>query len=156
MAKRQQNLLMVIADGEHARFVRPAEDNGLHTQYALNSSAAGLRSADRGSDHPGAAFHSGASAHHAVAPRHDPHVLAEEEFARSVAAQVNVEVKRSDELELVLVAPPHTLAILQEELDAVARSRVLGALAKDLVKVPNERLQPHLKTWVRPVHHTPL
>lgn len=58
---RSRNLLIVIADGEHVRFVRPAEDNALHSE----APAQHQRSADLGGDHPGAS--TGSSAHHALA-----------------------------------------------------------------------------------------
>src|SRR5271155_1108245 len=73
---KDRNLLIVVADGEHVRFVRPAADNALHSEAELDSPAAHKQSADLGSDHPGASMHTGSSAHHALAPRHDPHALA--------------------------------------------------------------------------------
>lgn len=146
------DLLILIADGEHARFVRPAADHALHTQEAIDSPAAHQRSADLGSDRPGAAFHSTSTAHHAVAPRHDPHDLAKEHFAKDLAARLNQAAAQDAFAALVLVAPPHTLATIQAGLDATARGRVVGALDKDLVKTPDHELGPHLRDWVRPVH----
>ncbi len=32
-----RKLLIVIADGEHVRYARPALDNGLHTSMSLDS-----------------------------------------------------------------------------------------------------------------------
>jgi hypothetical protein len=71
-----RNMLIVIAGGEHARIVRPAEDYALHTRTVMDSSTSGRRSADLSSDRPGAAFHTGSTAHHAMTPRHDPHTMA--------------------------------------------------------------------------------
>lgn len=147
-----RNLLFVIADGEHARFVRPAADNALHTQEDVDSPAAHQRSADLGSDRPGASFHSTSTAHHAVAPRHDPHDLAKDRFARDLAARLNGAAARGAFTELVLVAPAHTLNTIQAELDASARGRVIGTLDKDLVKTPDHELAAHLHDWARPVH----
>jgi hypothetical protein len=47
---------------------------------------------------------------------------------------------------LSIVAPSRALASLQESLGPAARSRLLGTLAKDLVKVPDEEIPDHL-TW---------
>ncbi len=149
---KDRNLLIVIADGEHARFVRPAGDNALHTQQEIDSPTAHQRSADLRSDRPGAAFHTGSTAHHAVQPRHDPHTLEKAAFARGLAGQLNEGAATGVFEELVLVAPAHTMAALEAELDAAARHRVVGRLDKDLIKTPDHELQPHLHEWVRPVH----
>ncbi len=53
---------------------------------------------------------------------------------------------------LVIAAPPHSLAAIREKLQVGAEARVIGTLAKDLVKVPDQELSEHFKTWVRPVH----
>jgi protein required for attachment to host cells len=47
---------------------------------------------------------------------------------------------------LALVAPPRALADLRAALGPSARSRLVGVLAKDLVKVPDHEIPPHL-TW---------
>jgi hypothetical protein len=64
-------LRIVIADGEHVRFVQPDVDNVLRTIGSLDSASAHLRSRDIGSDRPGRSFESGAGARHAVGQRHD-------------------------------------------------------------------------------------
>ncbi len=152
---RDRNILFVIADGEHARFVRPAADNALHTQADIDSPTAHLRSADLGADRPGATFHSGSTAHHGVQPKHDPHDLEKAKFARDLAARLNDAAAKGGFEELVLVAPPHTLNAIQAELSVVARERVIGTLDKDLVKTPDHELWPHVHAWVRPTHRQP-
>jgi protein required for attachment to host cells len=145
-----QKLLLVIADGEHVRFVRPAGDGALHSDATMNSDAAHKRSSDLGSDHPGASLHSGSSAHHALAPRHDLHLQEKLKFAQAVAGQVNAAVHTFDEL--VIVAPPHTLAAIREALDVTTDAKITGTLQKDLVKTPDDALWPHVRHWVRPAH----
>ncbi|MDR3529156.1 MAG: host attachment protein [Rhodopila sp.] len=146
--------MIVVADGEHVRFVRPAEDNALHSDTALDSVSAHKRSSDIGSDHPGAAMHTGSSAHHALAPRHDPKALEKEEFAHLVAHELNAAAARDAFDELVVVAPAHTLHAIREALDTRTEARVVGTLAKDLVNTPDSELWPHVRAWVRPVHRT--
>jgi protein required for attachment to host cells len=145
-----RKLLFAIADGEHVRFVRPAEDNALHADAAMDSFTAHRRSADLGSDHPGASYHTGSSAHHALTPRHDMHMQAKEKFAQAVAAQLNAAADAFDEL--VIVAPPHTLSAIRQELNTATDAKVIGTLAKDLVKTPDDELWPHVRSWIRPVH----
>jgi len=153
---QHSKILLVIADGEHVRFVRPDADNGLHSDASLDSFSAHQRSAELGSDRPGASFHSGSSVHHALAPRHDPHLLEKEKFARAVAAHLNdADVGKTFD-ELVIVAPPHTLNVIRGELRAETAAKLVGVLQKDLVKTPDDALWPHVSTWVRPVHRAAL
>ncbi len=51
---KHHKLLVVVADGEHARFVRPALDNSLHSEIRLES----------------------ATAHHGAAPGQEGHARA--------------------------------------------------------------------------------
>ena len=48
-----KNLGFVLADHEHARLVRPAENHALHTAWRLDSAKAHQASRDLGTDKPG-------------------------------------------------------------------------------------------------------
>jgi protein required for attachment to host cells len=149
---QHHSLCFVIADGGHARFVRPASDNALHTFDAVDSVTLHKRDHDLVSDRPGRSFESGAAARHAYTPRTDPHEMAKDQFTRVVGRIVN-ETSAADEFhELVIVAPAHVLSELTDALDARTKAKLLGSLAKDLVNTPDHELWPHLKEWVRPVH----
>jgi protein required for attachment to host cells len=147
---RSRDLLIVVADGEHVRFVRPAGDNALHSEAVAASPSVHQQSADLGSDHPGASVHTGSTAHHALAPRHDPHAMEKDKFAHSIARQLN----GGTFAELVVVAPPHVLSAIRGALDTATEAKVIGTLAKDLVKTPDDELWPHVSAWVRPVHRS--
>src|SRR5271166_3167037 len=110
----RRKLLIVVADAEHVRFVRAGPDNALHSDAALDSVSAHKKSADLGSDHPGAAFHTGSTVHHALNPRHDPHELEKERFAHLVADRLNAATAGGEFDELVLVAPPHVLNAIRD------------------------------------------
>ncbi|HBK05545.1 MAG TPA: host attachment protein [Acetobacteraceae bacterium] len=148
----QTRLLIALADGEHARFVRPAGDNALHSTTSLDSDAAHKRSSDLRSDHPGASFHSDSSAHHAITPRHDPHEQEKMLFGHVVARQLNGASQRGEFDSLVIVAPAHALESIRGALDTTTAAKVVGTLAKDLLKTPDDELWPHVKEWVPPVH----
>ncbi len=150
---KHRKLLIVLADGEHVRFVRPAADNTLRGDAAMDSPAAHKRSADLGTDHPGAAMHSGSSAHHALAPRHDLQALEKEKFAHAVADQLNTAAAGTFD-DLVIAAPPHTLSAIRQKLNPATGAKLIGTLPKDLVHTPDNQLLPHLEDWVRPVHST--
>jgi protein required for attachment to host cells len=145
-----RNLLIVIADGEHARFVRPGAGNALHSDTAFDSVWAHKRSSELGLGHPGTSFHTGSPAHHSVAPRHDPHALAKQRFAELVGEQLNAAADRDEFEQLVIVAPPHVLAEIRKELGSAAATRIVGTLGKDLVNIPDHELWPHVAQWVQP------
>ena len=149
---KSPDLLFVIADGEYVRFVRPADDNSLHGAAIVESFSAHKRSANLGSDQSDATCHVGSSAHHAVSPRHDMHVLEKDKFAATVAQWLNAAAATEGFDELVIVAPPHTLAAIRENLNTATNASIVGTLPKDLVKVPDHELWPHLRWWIRPTH----
>jgi len=141
-------LLIVIADGEHARFVTVDPGGVMHTLSSMDSAAAHKRASDLGSDHPGAAYHSDSTAHHALQPRHDPHALAEAEFAHLVAAEIEAAFPRGSFERLVLTAPPRTLNAIRDKLGADVAKAIVGTLGKDLVKLPDDAVMPHLRQWL--------
>jgi protein required for attachment to host cells len=145
---RPLTLWIAIADGEHARFVKPDDNNVLHTVQALDSVSAHLRSRELGSDRPGRSVESATSAHHAVGQRHDLHEMEKEKFARLVADELNAATARDEFDELLLVAPAHVMHELREALGQAAVSRLVGTLDKDLVKTPDHELWPHVRDWV--------
>ncbi len=149
---KHRKLLIVIADGAHLRLVRPAGDNALHTDTALDSITAHRRASQLGTDHPGAAFHSLSAAHHAMTPRHDPLVLAKQDFAREVADVLNAAEARNGFDELVIAAPARTLLTIRKGLNGAVGARIIGVLRKDLAKTPDDELWPHFAKWVRPTH----
>jgi protein required for attachment to host cells len=145
-----RNLLIVLADGEHVRFVRPVAHNALHSVDAIDSEAARKQSSDLGTDRPGS------TAHHGLAPRHDLHDMEKAKFARFVGDQINAGATDDAFDALIVVAPAHTLNEILGELNTVTKKMVTGTLAKDLVKVPDAELQPHLAEWVAPVRREDL
>lgn len=120
-------LLFVLADAEHVRFVRPAEeDNTLHSSSRVLPEEG----------HAGSADH--------------PHNQHKEKFAAWVAGQLNQNHSSFDEL--VLVAPSRVLTVIQEHLDQNVGAKIAGTLDKDLTKISDHDLWTHVKHWVRPVH----
>jgi len=144
-------LLIAIADGEHARFVRPKEDNALHTENRFNTKTIKEGAAGLGTQ-PGATFHEGAAARPALAPSHDIHNLVEENFGHLVAYRLNDLNFRDAFDDLAIVAPSHSLSAIREKLDVNTNAKVIGTLAKDLVKVPDKDLWEHVRHWVGPTH----
>lgn len=142
----------VIADGGHVRFVKPASDNALHTIEAMDAVSVHKKTHDLTTDQPGRVHESSGVVRHAIAPRTDPHELEKIRFAHLIGDKLNEEREAGRFNELILVAPPHILAELRERLDKPTEAMVTGTLHKDLTKVPDHELYPHLKQWVRPTH----
>ena len=147
---RPLTLRIAIADGEHARFVQPDQDNVLRTVGAFDSASAHMRARDIGSDRPGGSFESATSTRHAVGQKHDLHTLEKEKFIRLIGEQLNAEFQRGAFDELLLIAPPHALQELHQALDMATAAKLVGRLEKDLVKTPDHELWPHVREWVSP------
>ena len=142
-------LRIIVADGGHARFIEPDADNTLRTIGAVDSVSVHLRSRDIGSDRPGRSFESAASARHAVGPRQELHALEKQRFVRLIGKQINAASARDEFDRLLLVAPPRALSELRETLDTATQAKLVGTLERDLVKIPDPKLWPHVREWVR-------
>lgn len=140
----------VIADGGRVRFVKPAADNALHTIEAMDAITAHKKSQDLVSDRPGRAFESAGVLRHAIAPKNDPLELEKIRFAQFIAEKLNQQNAAGTFNELILVAPANILSEMRGKLDKLTEAKVAGTLIKDLTKVPDHELYPHLKQWAQP------
>lgn len=135
--------LIVIADGEHARFVQPAENHALHTVASFDALTAHQRTSDLGDDAPGATYHTGSTAHHALNPHHDRHRLEMESFGKFVARQIN-EWDQAYE-KLLVIAPSHSNASITSHLKPETKAKIIGVIRKDLTKTPDNALKDHIE-----------
>jgi protein required for attachment to host cells len=133
-----RTLWIVIADGEHARIVRPDAEEELRVLRSLDSASAHLRSRDIGSDRPN------------IGPHRDLHDLEKDRFIHLVADQLNEAAAYSEFDDLVIVALPNALQELRSALDGTTMKKLIGTLEKDLVKIPDHELSPHLREWINP------
>lgn len=145
---KRSNLVIMLADGEHARLVRRDAHGVLRTEQTFDSIAAHKRSGDLGTDAPGASFHSDATAHHAFTPRHDLHELEKAQFARFVAQQLNDMEGKGAFDALLIVALPDTAAAIESALSGAVKAILRGTVNKDLVKTTDDQLAAHLSPWV--------
>ena len=138
---------IVIADGEHARFVTPAPKRAFHTQRVFESPSAHKKSSDLGTDRPTRSTESATGTSHAITPKHDLHEMEKQEFAHQVADEINRASAQGVFDQVVLVAPAHTLKEIRDKLDTTTAAKLVGTLQKDLTKVPDHELGPHLDEW---------
>lgn len=119
--------LIVLADAEHVRFVRPEEaDNTLHSYSRVNPADGRIGSETK---------------RHAMSP---------DELPDLVAKQLDADVGTYDEL--YIAAPAKTLHEIRAHLTKPAQAKLKDTLDKDLTKIPDHELWPHFEHWVRPLH----
>lgn len=135
---------VVVADGEHARIVVTKEKGSSYvTLREFTSPAAHASSHELGADRPGRTQESATTVRHAIQPRSDPHEQAKQEFAREVATALNEASVNNEFDRIVLVAQPQLAATLRAGLAEAVRRKIVGALQKDLTKVPDHELARH-------------
>lgn len=130
-------LYFVIACEDHARFVRPDPDNGLHTVEVVDLTT--LHQGDGPATDP--TFVTGSP---------DPHEWQSVRFARLLAARIDEDFAVDLFSHMVLVAPPDTLRALLALIDGSTGACLYGSLAKNLIAVPDLELWPHLLPWLPP------
>lgn len=147
MPSRDARLWIVIADGEHARFVTPAPKHAFHTQRTMESTSVHKQSSDLGTDRPTRSVESATGTRHAITPKHDLHEMEKRKFAGQVAHEINRASGQGAFDRLVVVAPSRTLNEIRGQLDATTTAKLAGTLQKDLIKVSDHELAPHLDDW---------
>jgi len=147
----RDRLWILIADGEHARIAVPGVAGGsFQTQWEVDSAAAHRRSRDLGTDKPGRGFESGDGTRHAIAPKHDPHTLEKQRFEHFIAERLNAAAAQAAFDQLVLVAPAQAMHEIRQRMDQTTAQKLAGTLTKDLTKLPDHALGPHLVQWTEP------
>lgn len=140
---------IVIADGARARILaNDGPGTGLRNAMAADFVADNRKSRDIASDRPGRSSGSGGD-RHAMDPRTDMHRHEKRLFAKELAEVIGDACQRGDFGALVLVAPPATLGDLRRELGKPALASVKAELAKDLTKLAEHELAPHLEGVLR-------
>ncbi|MFT8643645.1 host attachment protein [Gluconacetobacter sp.] len=101
------------------------------------------RTSDLGDDAPGASYHTGSTAHHALNPRHDRHRLEKASFSKFVAGQINE--RNHAYARLLVIAPAHSNAEIVSHLGPEAGRKLIGTIGKDLTGLPDHRLKEHIE-----------
>jgi protein required for attachment to host cells len=128
--------IILVADGRKALLLRNAGGAASPVLVVEHVMEAPDNPPDRdqGADAPGRiAKGEGRRAAVEDEPRHD---RAEAAFAEAAMAALTSIVAASPPCDLILVAPPRTLAALRDAMPERLRERVAGEVAKDLVKHP--------------------
>jgi protein required for attachment to host cells len=107
-------------------------------------------SRDLKSDRPGRTYATSDGRHAAVEPRHDPHQLAKDNFARAIAERINRACGEKRFAQFVVVAPPRMLGVLRQDLNDDVRNATAVEINKDLVKADRADILDHVKAALSP------
>jgi len=130
------NAWVVVGDGRKALVLRNEGDEkfpNLKTVDVLNAGDNPATS-QLGSDRPGRTSEHGG--HHGAVEQTDWHEIAENDFARRIAAALETRHASGDIDALVVVAPPRTLAELRHNFSHALRAKIVAEVNKDLTKHP--------------------
>jgi protein required for attachment to host cells len=147
---RNKTHLILVADAGRAIFFK-SENRGASIETVPGNLDAmpNPPSREHKSDKPGRA--SDASSHRsAMEPKHDPHKLAEESFARTVAQHLEKVGKGSDYDGILIFAPPTFLGSLRREMNSHVAGLIEGEVHKDLTKSPVDEIQRHVREALFP------
>jgi protein required for attachment to host cells len=135
---------VILADGQRARFlVHDAIGKGInlvdHYDFAIKIPA----SHEIGSDKPGRVFdRMGEGRHHTGGT--DLHEKQETIFLKTIADKINRKAEAKAFDRLILIAPPHTLGLLRQELSEQATAQIVAEIPKDLFHVSENSLLAYL------------
>ena len=138
---------ILVADGAHARFyLNDGPGRGISElkKYAKDIDLKASRDID--ADRPGRSFDSGGQGRHAMESPTDSQRHAKDEFARSLAEQLNSAMTAGEYDRLILIAAPATLGTLRQHLSKQASDNIHGEIAKDLTQASETDILIKLET----------
>ena len=94
-------------------------------------------------ERPGRVHESANVSRHAI-ERDDLHRREKERFAQSLAEGLDKRLANREYDRLVIAAAPETLGVIRSALSDKVRAVIMAEVAKDLTKVPNPQIRPHL------------
>lgn len=141
---------ILVAHRAGARiFENDGPGTGLKPVDAITHPRGRLTNKALGSDTPGRSFDSHGAARHALGKEHDPAETVAQEFARSLAAQLEAGRTRHAYGKLVLVAEPRFLGLLRAALSPQTATLVSATLDRDLGGTIDRDLPSHLGAVVQ-------
>ena len=123
---------VIVADASQAR-VMEMRGSELTVVRELDNAAGRARSQNLVSDQAGRTNKSGRRIRSAMDPPTSPHEKQVNLFASRLAKLLDAAAEAGDYERLTLVAPPHLLGLLRNEISRDVRRRLSGQIAKDLV-----------------------
>jgi protein required for attachment to host cells len=76
--------------------------------------------------------------------RNDAHAQQKDQFVRTLIAFLKEKLSQKDFDRWILVAPPEILSDFRQHLDHTLKDALASELAKDLTKIPSDKILDHL------------
>lgn len=132
--------LIFVADGQKFLLLRNEGDLRHPLLVVEGSEERVLQpTSEQGSDQPGRSYASTGSRRSAV-QQTDFQQLDKDRFAAEAAAILNKRAQAADFDELIVVAPPRTLAELRKNYGGPLSTRIVAEIDKDLTKHPTSQI----------------
>ena len=126
--------LILVADGEKFLFLRNLGDLKTPSLIVeISGTHPGQPTREQGTDQPGRAFSSSGTRRSAI-EQTDFHQIEKDRFAAEAAGLLNELAQSGDFEELIVIAPPRTLAELRNHYEKRVSSRIVAEIDKDLTK----------------------
>ncbi len=127
---------VLVGDGKKALFLHNEGDEEILNLRRLDvEEKDNPATRDQGSDAPGRG-HSPTGARGGAMGGTDFHQVEEDRFAAHVAQRINAAAQGNGFKEIVIVAPPKSLAEIRRDLSAEAQRRVVCEIARDYTNHP--------------------
>ena len=140
---------IVVADASRARVYATSDRaRNLSLVQELDHPEGRLRDQELVSDGPGRLEKHGRGILSTMDPPTDPHEEAARHFAEQLALALDKGRLGEAFESCMLVAPAHFLGLLKASLSAQTAKRLDGAVARDLTRLPQDRMQEALREIV--------
>jgi protein required for attachment to host cells len=143
------DLLVVVFDGEKARFFKGDAKMGLRPSAEMHSELHRF-SRDVGTDRGGRRFSAGQR--QAIEPRHDLHKEEKHDFVQKLVKTIDTAFDQGAFKNLIVVAPERSLGEFRKLASDRLRKLVVSEVPKELTQYSDhellERLKPHLAELV--------
>ena len=148
---RLKPTLIVVTDARHFRLFS-TDDHGVSINHISGDvdSVPNPPSRDHKSERPGRAFASSGPRRSAIQPKADPHRAAEENFAKTVAGELEALAASGAFKDIVLFAPPIFLGALREHIGRQSTELLRAQVHKDLTKSTQDEIRDHVRAVLRP------
>jgi protein required for attachment to host cells len=137
---------ILIANGARARVLEHiSSSHNITAVKDMEYSQESLSSSEIMADKPGRAFSTAGTSRSAMQPATDPVAKREADFAHGLAEILNDKFSKKAFNRLVIFAAPKTLGDIREALSENIKTAIIAEIAKDLTKVPNDKIAKHLE-----------
>ena len=135
---------IVIADGSRAHILlNEGPDKGLNFVPGTDFRHDSPPNHDIYADRPGRT-HESAGVSRSSVERNDAHAQQKDQFVETIVGFLKEKLRVKDFDRWILVAPPEILSDFREHLDHTLKGALATELAKDLTKIPTDKIAGHL------------